>query len=210
MSLGEFRCASKGAWRDQAPRRSWWSAGRLKAGQSAAGALDSVCEGLSPNALRYSTENRPNSPKPKPVAISVTVARSQSADKRARLARDSRSMRRCRQGAAPCVLWNALRSVRSLTSRARQRAEMWSGSSRSARASCSARATSARQEVLDRVTGVSATLVIQPWMVIEGPRVASLTGSSGGNTAQQGLRSVLSFGADRKNLRVAAASPVGP
>src|SRR5438105_13706519 len=64
----------------------------------------SVCEGLSPNALRYSTEKRPNSRKPKRVAISVTVTCLQSAAKRARLASDSRFLRRCRHGGAPWIL----------------------------------------------------------------------------------------------------------
>jgi hypothetical protein len=62
---------------------------------------DSVSEGLSPNTFRYSTEKRPSSTKPKHVAISVTVMRLQSADKSARLARDNRSIRRCRQGGRP-------------------------------------------------------------------------------------------------------------
>src|SRR3982074_1059883 len=46
----------------------------------------SVCDGLSPNTFRYSTENRPSSTKPKQVAISVTVTSPRSADKRAPLA----------------------------------------------------------------------------------------------------------------------------
>src|ERR1700736_2039383 len=61
----------------------------------------SVCEGLSPNTFRYSTEKRPNSTKPKQVAISVTVTRLESADRRARLAWDSRNIRRCRHGGRP-------------------------------------------------------------------------------------------------------------
>jgi hypothetical protein len=60
-----------------------------------------VCEGLSPNVLRYSTENRPNSTKPKDVAIFVTVTHPESADKSALLACDSRNIRRCRHGGKP-------------------------------------------------------------------------------------------------------------
>ena len=36
-------------------------------------ARHNVCDGLSPNTFRYSTEKRPNSTKPKHIAISVTV-----------------------------------------------------------------------------------------------------------------------------------------
>src|SRR6266849_2950219 len=61
----------------------------------------SVCEGLSPNTFRYSTEKRPSSTKPKHIATSVTVVSSQSADKRARLASDNRNIRRCRHGGRP-------------------------------------------------------------------------------------------------------------
>ena len=60
-----------------------------------------VCEGLSPNTLRYSTEKRPSSAKPNDIAISVTVANLQSADKRARLAWDNRNVRSCLHGGMP-------------------------------------------------------------------------------------------------------------
>jgi hypothetical protein len=118
----------------------------------------SVCEGHSPNILRYSTEKRPNSTKPKQVAISVTVTSLQSAHKRARLACDNRNIRRCRHGARPQDLWNALRSVRSLTSRVRHKAEMCSGSSICARANLSACSTRSLCELLSRLKGVSATI----------------------------------------------------
>src|SRR2546425_11908355 len=63
-----------------------------------------VCDGLSPNASRYSTENRPSSTKPKDIAISVTVAELASADSSVPLARDSRDSRRCRHGGSPWIL----------------------------------------------------------------------------------------------------------
>jgi hypothetical protein len=61
----------------------------------------SVWEGVSPNSFRYSTEKRPNSRKPNPVAICVTVTRLQSAANRTRLASDNRNKRRRRQGGRP-------------------------------------------------------------------------------------------------------------
>src|ERR1700680_4617027 len=114
----------------------------------------SVCEGLSPKIFRYSTEKRPSSTKPKHIATAVTVVSSQSADKRARLASDNRNIRRRRHGGRPQVLWNALRRVRSLTARARHRAETWSGSSKSARASFSACSTRSRQGLLSWREGI--------------------------------------------------------
>jgi hypothetical protein len=118
----------------------------------------SVCEGHSPNILRYSTEKRPNSTKPKQVAISVTVTSLQSAHKRARLACDNRNIRRCRHGATPLDLWKALRSVRSLTSRVRHKTEMCSGASICARANLSACSTRSLCVLLSRLKGVSATI----------------------------------------------------
>lgn len=123
-------------------------------------ALCSVCEGLSPNTLRYSTEKRPNSRKPQPVAISVTVTSLQSAAKSARLASDNRNIRRYRQGGRPRISLNALRSVRSLTLRARHRAEMWSGPSKSASASFSACSTRPQQDLLCRVEDISARVAV--------------------------------------------------
>ena len=120
--------------------RMFWTA-RLAGKVLPCEARCSVCEGLSPNTLRYSTEKRPNSPKPKQVAISVTVTSSASAHKSARLARDRRNIRRRRHGARPQALWKALRSVRSLTSRVRHKVEMCSGSSMCARANLTACST---------------------------------------------------------------------
>src|SRR5438132_12433741 len=73
--------------------RSSWRFNPRTAGALSGDVRCSECEGLSPNALRYSTEKRPSSTKPKDVAISVTVADLQSADRRALLAWDSRNIR---------------------------------------------------------------------------------------------------------------------
>src|SRR6266702_6084123 len=84
--------------------RPSWRFNPLTAGALSGDVRCNECEGLSPNALRYSTEKRPSSTKPKDVAISVTVADLQSADKRALLAWDSRNIRSCRHGGTPWVL----------------------------------------------------------------------------------------------------------
>src|SRR5882724_2206282 len=61
----------------------------------------SVCEGLSPNICRYSTEKRPSSTKPKHIANGGKVVSSQVWEKRARPAFDNRHLRRCRHGGRP-------------------------------------------------------------------------------------------------------------
>jgi hypothetical protein len=153
----------------------------------------SVCEGLSPNAFRYSTEKRPSSAKPKHVAISVTFVSLQSADKRACLARDSRNIRRRRHGGSPCTLWNALRSVRSLTPIMWHRAETWSGSSTLARAKTSACLTRSRRDFRPRVEEVSATAAIHRSIATE--QTYALRESTSHQTTQGCVQAILSFGA---------------
>ena len=141
----------------------------------------------------YSTEKRPNSANPKDIAISVTFVSLQSADKRARLARDSRNIRRRRHGGSPYTLWNALRSVRSLTPIMWHRAEMWGGSSTPARAKTSACLTRSRGDFRPRVEVVAATAAIHRSIATE--QAHGLRESTSHQTTQGCVQAILSFGA---------------